>query len=336
MKRFALASVMALAVAVPAQAVETDVVLSGTFAGSVSYSDSDTVGSDLDVDNNGSNIGLFASAQEQGIRAFVNYERGFDRYSPTSTNTEDRDFVREFFGGVTHADYGTLSLGRMSTAYKRAGMRVDPFYDTSLSGFNGLLSNEGASFGLSNLTNGFTSNTLAYASPAFGNWSGNAALYANDNGSNQGDDDNDFGVGGTYEDLDGGWQAGAQYLDVNGNVVFGFPVPGGQALRVHGSYGVETWSLGASAEIVDIDGGDKREYLFLSGTYQWSEKIQLAAAVGSTKDTPFDGEAITAGAFYEVFKNFNTYAGVRFATLDAEDTLAIATGLRYSFEVDLD
>lgn len=336
MKRYALASVMALAVAGPASAVETDVVLSGSFGASVSYFETDNNGSDFDVENNASSIGLFGSAQEGGIRAFVNYERGFDRFNNTSTNTEDRDFVREFFGGVTHADYGTVTLGRQSTAYKRSGVRIDPFYDTSLTGINERFANEGASFGLSNLTNGFTSNTLAYASPAFGNWSGNVAVYANDNGSAQGDNDNDFGIGGTYEDIDAGYHVGAQYLDVNGNVVFGFPVPGGQALRVSGGYGQNNWSLGASAEIVDIDAGDKRKYLFVSGTYQWNADLQLAAAVGSTKDTPFDGEAITLGAFYEVFKNFNTYAGLKFAMLDPDDTMTIATGLRYSFEVDLD
>lgn len=65
-----------------------------------------------------------------------------------------------------------MTVGRHSTAYKMAGLRLDPFYDTStLSAGGGAPSTglfAGASFGLSNLTNGFANRTVAYTSPSIG------------------------------------------------------------------------------------------------------------------------------------------------------------------------
>jgi len=318
---------------VSAYAVETDVVLSGAFAASGSYFDSDTAGSDIALKNNASQLGIFASAQERGYRGFVNYERGFDRFNSGSTNTDDRDFVREFFGGVSHASYGTLTLGRQSTAYKLSGRRLDPFYDTSLSGFNGQFSNEGASFGLSNLTNGFTSNTIAYSSPVITQGlSANAAFILKD-----GSDSNDYALGGSYENVEHDLTAGVQFLHADGPVIFGFPAPGGNAARLHAGYGGLTdWSFGGSFEYVDIDGVENaRKYFFASATYLFRPDLKFAAAFGDTVDTPFDGQGLSAGAFYTVFKDLTVYGGARYVTLDAVNTFSIATGISYTFDVDL-
>lgn len=333
MKRFAMAGAFALVSAVPAYAVETDVVLSGSFAASGSYFDSDAAGSDIALKNNASQIGIFASAQEQGYRGFVNYERGFDRFSATSTNTDDRDFVREFFGGISHATYGTLSIGRQSTAYKLSGRRLDPFYDTSLAGFNGQFFNEGASFGLSNLTNGFTSNTASYTSPVImEGLSANAAFFLRD-----GNDSNDYALGGSYENVEHDLTAGVQYVRSEGQVVFGFPAPGGNATRLHAGYGgVTDWNFGASFEYVDIEGvSEGRKYFFGSATYQWLPDVKLAAAIGDTMDTPFDGQGLTAGVFYTFFKDLTAYAGARYISLDTSNNFSIATGISYTFDVDL-
>lgn len=335
MKRFVLAAAAFGLLAVPvAYAVETDVVLSGAFAASVSYYKPDSGDGDFALKNNASQVGIFASAQEQGYRGFVNYERGFDRYSPTSTNTDDRDFVREFFGGISHATYGTLSLGRQSTAYKLSGRRLDPFYDTSLSGFNGQFSNEGASFGLSNITNGFTSNTLAYTSPViYQGLSANAAYFFRDGNS----DSNDYAVGGSYENVEYDLTAGIQYVHSDGPVVSGFPPPGGNAARAHAGYGgFANWNFGGSFEYVDVDGASSaRKYFFASATYQLLPDLKLAAVFGDTQDTPFDGQGVTVGAFYTFFKDLTAYSGVRYATLETTNSFTVATGLSYTFDVDL-
>ncbi len=334
MKGFALtASAVSLFAASTASAIETDVVLSGSFAASVSYFSPDPGSSDFALKNNASQIGIFASAQQQGYRGFINYERGFDRFSATSTNTDDRDFVREFFGGISHASYGTLSIGRQSSAYKLSGRRLDPFYDTSLAGFNGQFFNEGASFGLSNLTNGFTSSTASYTSPViFEGISVNGAYYFKD-----GNDSNDFGLGGSYENVGYDLTAGIQYVRSEGQVVYGFPAPGGNAVRAHAGWGgLADWNFGVSLEYVDIEGvEDGRKYGFASATYQLTPELKLAAAIGDTADTPFDGQGATLGAFYTFFKDLTVYTGGRYVTLDAVDSFTLATGISYTFDVDL-
>ncbi len=113
-----------------AQAVDTQATVSGVFAYSISQFDGDVSGTDTDAENNASSVRLRAQASEDGYSGFVVYERGLDRFNSASVNTEQQDFVREFFGGIG-TRYGTVSYGRRSTFYKQAAQKIDPFYDTS-------------------------------------------------------------------------------------------------------------------------------------------------------------------------------------------------------------
>ncbi|MBI2384189.1 MAG: porin [Gammaproteobacteria bacterium] len=331
MKPVAIAGVLLAAASAPAAALETDVVLSGMFGASLSQFDSDATGSDVDVENNASRFGIFASTEEGPIKAFLHYDRA------ASNDGAGREDVREFFAGVTGA-WGTATVGRRSTDYRLAGLRVDPFYDTSLAGSFGAFASEGASYGLSELTNNFfADNSLAYESPAFMGFTGNVAAYINNNSEVAGDE-HDFGLGVGYANADWGLTGGVQYLDVGGPVVNGIPAgTTGSAVRLHGTFAWQAFSFGASVEQVDIDGeADARQYGFVSATYQLNEKIRLAAAVGSVNNTVYEGTGVTVGAFYEVFKNLNVYAGGRGVSLDTDDTTTFATGVSYAFDVDLE
>ena len=345
MKRLILACGLAC-VTLPALALDPDVNISGTFGLGLSYfKDDSALGevTDTDVENNASNFRITAAAQEVGVRAFVAYERGA---SNDQVGVED---VREFFGGVS-GWLGTLLYGRKATDYRLAGERLDPFYNTSVA-FNpslaagGGFASEGGGFGLSNLTNGFTSNTIAYRTPVYGGFSGNAAGYVSDNSSQQGTGDEvDFGAGLGYTNT--GWlnlDGGLQVLDINGAVVAGSPASESTALRAHGSIGANLWAVGASYEMVDVaTESGARHYFFLAGSYQLFEELRLAATYGRVSNTPsvtgFDGNGMTLGGFYDITRNLSMYAALRHTALDnaASNTATVlATGVKFIFDVDL-
>ena len=321
----------------PAAALDPEVTLSGAFGASLSWfeSSSDTGSfSDVDLENNASNFRISAAASEIGLRAFIAYERGA---SNDQVGVED---VREFFGGVSGA-WGTVLYGRKATDYRLAGARLDPFYNTSLAGHNGRFASEGGSYGLSNYTNGFTSNTIAVRSTAWQGFLANGAAYVNDNDSQSaGGDEADYALGAEFSRSE--WwnlEVGLQALDVNGRVVANAPGEG-QAYRAHGSIGQGLWAAGASWELVDVDTeADPRQYGFVAASYQLLEALRLAAAYGHVGNSPsFDGNGVTLGLFYELTRNLTLYGGARHVTLDnavAEDDTTAAAGARFVFEVGL-
>lgn len=335
-KRVLLASGLMFAVQ-PALALEPDVNLSGTFATSLSYYRNDSNVSeieDVDLENNGSNFRITAAAQDVGIRAFMAYERGA---SNDQLGVED---VREFYAGVS-GTLGTVMYGRKATDYRIAGEKLDPFYNTSVAGFNGQFAAEGASYGLSNLTNGYTSNTIAYRSPLFYGVNFNLAGYVNDNNNQGAGEETDFAAGVGYTNSDWlGLDVGVQALDINGNVVTGSPAGESTAWRLHANVAQKLWAVGLSYEMVDVDSeADPRLYGFLSGSYQVLEDLRLALTIGSVSDTPsFDGAGGTLGAFYELTKNLSTYVAARHVALDngnEDKTTTVAGGIKFIFDVDL-
>jgi predicted porin len=341
-KRVVLAAGLSLAAAQPALALDPDVNLSGTFGFSLSWFKNNSVGNeftDLDTENNGSNFRLTAAANEIGIRAFMAYERGA---SNDQTNVED---VREFFGGIS-GKMGTVLYGRKATDYRLAGERVDPFYNTSVAfGYNavgnGGFASEGASYGLSNLTNGYTSNTISLRTPVWGGFTLNGAGYINENRSNVGvGDDPDFAFGAGYTNSDWlGLDVGLQFLDLNGNVVTNAP---GQAtaLRAHASVGEKLWAAGVSIEAIDVQAeADARQYAFASASYQVLEDLRLALAYGNVTNSPgFDGNGVTVGAFYDLTKNLGLYTALRHVALTngtENKATTLAGGVKFVFDVDL-
>lgn len=344
MKRAVLATGLSLVCALPAHALDPDVNLSGTFGLSLSWLKNNTAGNeftDVDVENNASNFRITASAQEVGVRAFMAYERGA---SNDQLGVED---VREFFGGVS-GKYGTALYGRKATDYRLAGERLDPFFNTSVAfGYgaasSGYFASEGASYGLSNLTNGFAANTVSLRSP---NWAGftiNAAGYVNDNRSNQGTgDEADYAAGVGYANSE--WlnlDVGVQTLDVNGFVVPNTAALGElNAYRAHASIGDKLWAVGASFEFIDVQAeDDPRKYAFVAGSYQVLEDLRLALTVGNVADSPsFDGTGTTFGAFYDLTKNLGSYAAVRYVELTngtENKTTTASVGMKFVFDVDL-
>jgi len=328
----------------PALAAGPDVNLAGTFAISLSWyeqhNDPDIDTTDVDLENNGSNFRITAATQDVGIRAFAVYERG----ASNDRQGSDAEAVREFFGGVG-GQYGTLVTGLKATEYRLSGQRLDPFYNTSVASFDGGFSAEGASYGLSRLTTGYASNTVAYTSPVLYGATVNVATFVTDNDSDDGvGDEPDFAAGIGYANSDlWGLDAGVQVLDINSNVVLYAP-QAGSAVRAHVSFGQGLWTAGASYELIDADFlTDPRQYAFLSGSYQLFEALRLAATAGMVNAgdddvaTP-DGVGGSLGMFWDVTKNLNAYWALRYVTLDTadnEDNATLAAGAKFTFDVDL-
>lgn len=277
-------------------------------------------------DNNASRLGF----QGENGQFFYAVELGLD--------------VDDAAGGLAHTRHafvgfnssvGTFTFGRTNTAYKLAAQRLDPFYDTSAVNFQGIASNQGGGYGLSNLANGWTNNSIAYISPEIGGLTVNAGIYLQE----QSDESHDYGIGLDYRL--GDLSLGVQYLTVGADNVDGVVAGSGQivdtALQGTVSYSTERFSVGLSAEQVELRGsGDDRIYLFLGGEFALNEHLTLAASVGDVDQGAGEGMGFTVGAYLDLIENFTLYGLYSQSDLDnapASETDVISVGVRYGFEI---
>lgn len=366
MKQYLAAGCALSMIAAPAMALETSIEADGHIGFSGSYFDSD-VDDSTNLQNNASRLGLTATIAEGGITGFARYERGMDIYNPNSgfeggfagSDRLGEDFVREFYAGID-TEHGRITLGRFRAAYARAGKRVDPFYDTSIAGFSGTaatLGGQGANYGLSNLTNGFSDRVVELQSADYGGLVVNANVYFDDSAAN----DHDYGAGVSYagEFANLPFEASVQYLEIENQIAVGVPFVDGLGnspavggspgestnIRASGIIDLDVVSIGANYEMVDVAAeSSERHYSTVTATMPLSPKLSLAGAV-SYLDFPDNGPTIegyggSLGAFYEVLPGLNTYAAVRYVDFDndanaTDDSLAVAVGAGYSFALNL-
>ncbi|MBL4585018.1 MAG: porin [Pseudomonadales bacterium] len=276
-------------------------------------------GSVLSGQSNASRVGLKGTTdKEEGISAFYHLQAGA---SIDTDGAGDAITQRFFFAGVK-GGFGKIVYGRTSTPYKMAGLKLDPFYDTSAGAGLG-----GATYGLSGLTNAWTDNSLAY-SKKLGKISINGSMYLDDSAA----DKHDMNLGVTV--TQGSLVAGVQYLDVGAAGVIAKSTANSSAIRFHAKYGAGPWSVGGSIESIDPSAGSKQSYLYLSGTYMLSDKTKVAASYGSVDDvsTAVDGDGINLGIFHQVLKKTNVYA--LYSDVSAgTDRSTIAVGVSHKFAV---
>ena len=332
-----------------AQAAAPEVNFNATLAGSVRLLDSDFEFGDDNIKpvNNASSVSLGFKAPYAGVMVFGLAEAG-------EKNKElGIDALRQAFVGV-ETGIGQFLVGKKASEYRLSGEKLDPFYDTSVVGFNGREAREGASYGLSNLTNGFSHNTVGYLSPALlGGLRLNAAAYVSSEDAPN--DEIDYGVGAEYAlpgFADGhSLSAGVQYLKIenpasnvagnpsrNGLVTVGGSPGVSDSYRVYGSYAAGSVVLSGSYENVDVAAeADARAYYYLSGTWALCDKTQIAASYGwldfAAGSPALSGEGYSLGVFHELASNLKGYAAARQVSLDVPgDTATIAVGLSYSID----
>ncbi|MBL4868968.1 MAG: porin [Pseudomonadales bacterium] len=295
--------------------------LYGDFRYSLNSIDNDT-DTTLSGENNASRVGLKGSSDAvDGLSAFYHLQTG----ASIDTDAQGDALNQRFFFAGFKGDFGKVVVGRTSTPYKMAGLKVDPFYDTSAGAGLG-----GANYGLSGMTNGWSDNTLAY-SKKMDDISINAGIYVDDTIADE--HDMNFGVAYKKDSL----MVGMQYLSVGDTGVVANSGADSSAIRFHGKYSTGPWTFGGSIESVDPSVGDKQSYIYLSTTWKASDKLKVAGSYGAVDDVSVaaDGTAITVGAFYQLLMKTNVYA--LFSSMSADDsagadrsTLAIGVSHKFS------
>lgn len=303
--RFIAAGSVLAMFSMQAVAVEVGARLYGDLRYSVVHSDVQEGADDTEFSSNNSHLGVALSGAEGDISVTGVYELGID----AGNTTNGSDDTRQAYLSVG-SPFGSLALGQLETAYKRAGQQLDPFYNTGVGTITGTpFGNAGApvlgpGFGLSALTSdtvdqGLVADQVAYVSPTIANLTGNAAIIFGDNDGGDGGQE-DFGVGVEY--AADGILFGVQYLDIRSTVNgtpsanFNAGLPNAtKATRVYGGYATEVWSLGASWEPLEIEGAPDRDYYFLSGTLNLNDRTRLAASLGYVENVPFEGQSLSLG-----------------------------------------
>jgi len=253
--------------------------------------------------NNASRLGLRAEVSGRELTIFADLQAGMN----VGAEEDGGAFTQRYYLAGIRGDFGTATFGRHSTAYKMAGLRLDPFYDTStLSAAGGVPSTglfAGASFGLSNLTNGWADRTLAYTSPSLRGVTGNAAVYLDT------DSDHAYGLGLRYRGR--GFQGGLQYYDAGEGRTWPQAAGTDDALRGHLSYRGGSWSVGVSYEHLEVESGEAQEFFFAAATIDATPELTLAAAVGDVGEgevQPMGGTGFHGGVSYALYPQAEVHA----------------------------
>jgi hypothetical protein len=290
MKTKLIAAALGTICTIPALAF--DGTIYGNFRGSLNMGDFGNDGS-AEFVNNASRVGIKGASKksESGLQGIYHLQMG-------ANNDADGEALssRFYFAGLK-GSFGKAIYGRLSTPYKMAGLKQDPFYDTSAGPYNG-----GSNYGYSSLNNGFTNNSLAYYSPKFaGGLTFNATASIDDTA----EDDHDFGIGAEYTTKM--FKVGASHLQLDDTRVIAASDGAENATRIYGSVFIDQITVSASYELVDFAANsDSTSFYHVNGSYQLNPQTKLAASYGkvaegiSSKAWNATGDGFTLGAFYDV------------------------------------
>lgn len=277
------------------------------------------VGADTDLRDLNSYFGVKASSGQGDIRVFGAYES----YIGGELQFLSLESHRQLYAGVA-TPYGTLSYGRMFTEYAKAGIAIDPFYNTSLASASGGVAGSasaagtgpfapptfnsygqsatltGEAPGIGAVGAGVQSSQLAYESPTFFGVTLNGAVFFDraDDSATGGQESHDYGFGAAWSGM--GINAGVQWLQMNDEVgqgtfigacgTTGAGTCDASATRVHAGYAAQRWGVAASYELIDLQGVGgaelpNEEYSFLSGWFGVVPGTRIAASVGMNNET---------------------------------------------------
>jgi predicted porin len=269
-------------------------------------------GSNVSEDNNASRIGLKGSYDMgNGFTALYHVQLGLNADTSTAGDVITRRFA---FAGLK-GGFGTALFGTLSSPYKMAGLKVDPFYDTVAGA--GLA---GATYGLSGFTNGFFDNVVAYITPTMNGFHANAVAVIDDTTA----DEHSYNWGVTYDN--GSLNVSVQLLDVNSAT----PANEQKATRLAASYKSGSWKVGGSFEKVDTSTVDT-DYMYLSSVFNMNKKTSIAASYG---DVESNGSGYNLGVFHKLFKKTTLYALYSKVDYDASaDRKTFSIGLSQKFSI---
>lgn len=255
--------------------------LYGDFRLTLNQIDERAVQNGLSIEDNASRIGLKGAVSSSGLKLIYHYQ--FGMRADTTTPGGNSGFSTRFAWAGVEGSAGRLIYGVLSTPYKLAGLKLDPFYDSS-AGRGFIVANHG----LSRLTNGFTANGLSYRSPEWAGLSIDLAAVIDDSDA----DSHALNYGLRYQWRFGGLSgtAGLQYIDLGDSAVVAASAGLGAGLRLHSSGRYQQLSWGLSYEGVKPISGSRQEFIYLAGSYGFKNGYSVQASVGDVDAAGLAGD----------------------------------------------
>jgi len=223
-------------------------------------------------------------------------------------------------------NFGQVRIGTISTVYKSHGAMLDPLYRTALQGRDHGIQSSFHS-GAGEELHGRATNTIRYDSPSF-NGLKVGAHYTLDRFEADGEDEDPYGIGASYEN--GGILVFADYLDNNqsgaGNEE--------SAWKVGGKYSMNNFAVMAQYEQADEGTSADPSLWHIGGSYTMGNNMIYAAFGQSDEDTAGSSslDAWTIAATHSMSKRTMVYAGYNNEEINStDDTDTFAVGLKHKF-----
>ena len=272
---------------------------------------------------------------EYGSPSLTTFERGPSLGSEQATDAiTDRDQWLGLAGG-----FGKVRLGTISTIYKSHGAMIDPLYRTSLQGReHGLQSNYFHS-GAGEEAQGRATNTIRYDSPDFSGIKV-GATYTIDNNEGDGEDNNPWGIGVSYEN--GGILVFGDYITNSGDTAATNNVGDISAWKLGGKYSIADFAIMGQYEdgTADFNNPANNEDLtqwHIAGSYTMGSNLIYAGygngeyKINNIKDHDID--AWTIAGIHSFSKNTSVYLGYNSQDEGQFDTQRdqISLGMKHKF-----
>lgn len=278
--------------------------------------------------NNASRVGVRGALARDDWELFYHLETG------AHVDAQGAALSPRFYMGGIRGPLGELTVGRHSPAYKMPFLQVDPFYDMSTLSAAAQVPVEGvfagASYGSSALANGWANRAAVYTTPEHHGFTGSAALYLDPDGRH------DYAGGLSY--AAGELQAGFRYHEHRSEGRNWTQAEGvDRAFRGHVLFGEEEWSVGFTAERVELVLDDAQHFVYASGTLRPTDASRVSLAFGSVGSAAAlgsmpPGVGIHGGAFYELVEGGEIFALASTASLDdVENSHVASLGLTVDF-----
>ncbi|MCK5145526.1 porin [bacterium] len=305
-----------------------NVTMYGSFRYSLNMINEDGVGAGIDGIQGRDNISLFGIKGEWGneqIKTFFHIQT----QAFSDRDGDGRAFKQRFFYGGLKGGFGSVSVGRMTNAYKAPGFAMDPFYNLSHINAGGIYGAGGATYGLSGGTNGFTDNSFQYKSPDLKGITLVGGLYVDD--SNDNDHAYIFGVSYNKNNCTIGIVTA-----MNGDIMA--PIPGigvdKNALRIYATSKFKNVKVGISFESMKT-GDEDIKFFYTTSTVTLKDiKTDIAVSIGMVTSGAVEGFGITAGVFKTVIDNTKIYAMLSTATFENDASPFVASvGINANFSL---
>ena len=285
---------------------------------------------DFQYDINNRNNGISGKEVAAGAGDPADVNGDGDKVSNSGKNGL---FDRDQWLGLKGNNWGQVRVGTISTVYKSHGAMLDPIYRTSVQARDlGIQSN--LHTGAGEEGQGRATNTARYDSPS---WNGLkvAGTFTLDSGKGNGEDDNPYGVGASYEN--GGILVFADYITNNtGGDDSAWKVGGKYTLNNFAVWGQYEGDKGLiSSKTAGTTGDDANVYM-VGGSYTMGNNLLTASygkqQSGSGKSTVGESNQYEIVGVHNMSRRSLVYAG--YAKIDPDnsnDTSLFTAGMKHKF-----